>query len=268
MEFQTLQLNETQIKTVGELRKRNMKIFWKRQFQNEMTKNQKAFDSVFGIILPVICFFFDPIVFRTTGYAEGMLGMFKPFAYLLSYFSIMSLLAFLLWGAKLKWLNGFLSGLFAVGAAISFGIGVFLFPFSVIGLIILIGALGFTPLFTSFVYARNSVRAYRNAKPFAKPKLLFNSIALSAILSLSLPILVNRKIETGLQTMRNSDAQTVRATARRLKFVAPLIDVKRLNWSSCGQENSPKAQAMIEAYQDLDGKHDENYFLVCGYSQD
>ncbi len=40
------------------------KGFWRRQFQKESTALQKNSDWFFGVILPVICFVFDPIVFK------------------------------------------------------------------------------------------------------------------------------------------------------------------------------------------------------------
>ncbi|MEP6904420.1 MAG: hypothetical protein ABJA66_22075, partial [Actinomycetota bacterium] len=140
--------------------------FWKRQFQAQSTKAQRIFDWICGVFLPVICFAFDPIVFKTQGFGETLFGTYKPFAYLLSFVSIMAMTAWLIWGAKLNWLNGFLTGLFLVGGIISFIVGVVLFPFSVIGLLFLIGILGFTPLFCSFVYLRNVFRSYHAAKPF------------------------------------------------------------------------------------------------------
>src|SRR5215467_10779528 len=36
--------------------------FWKRQFQQEATKAQKRFDWMFGVVMPAVCFYFDPIV--------------------------------------------------------------------------------------------------------------------------------------------------------------------------------------------------------------
>lgn len=266
MPLQSLHLNENQPETLGEERRKKLSTFWRRQFQIETTEKQRDFDLIFGIVLPTACFLFDPLVFRG-GYSGAVLGEFKPFAYLLSYFSIMALLAFRLWGARLKWFNGFLCGLFAVAAAVSLGIGIVLSPLSLLGLIILIGAVGFTPFFTAFVFARSAVRAYRIAKPVVESKLLFNSIILAAILSLSLPILVNRKIESGLQAMRNGDAQTIRATARRLKMVAPLVDANRLKGADCGNEDSAARDALFETYEELSGRKSRryDYFFCSGY---
>lgn len=161
--------------------------FLKRQLRPKPTKNQVAFDVIFGIVLPAICFYFDPIVFRE-GFGPPILGEYKYVTYILSYISIMALLAFILFGRKLGGLNAFLCGWFLGAAAASLVIGGVLFPFSVIGLIILLGALGFTPLFTGFVFLRNAFRAYDAAGPDLDEKLNWRLRALGVISAICLPI--------------------------------------------------------------------------------
>src|SRR5215213_10980867 len=171
------------------------KGFWQRQFQKEATESQRKFDWIFGVVLPVICFVGDPIVFKNVFGGGAFLGVFKPFAYVLSYVSIMTMAAWLIWGAKLKFLNGFLAGLFAVGGAISLVVGIVLLPFSLFGLLVIVGLLGFTPLFTSIVFLRNAVRAFHTAKPFFERRVLINSFLLSAVFSVCLPTVLNIQIE-------------------------------------------------------------------------
>lgn len=168
--------------------------FWRRQFQDTVTIGQKKFDWLFGVTFPVICFAFDPIVFKSSfGPGDALLGAYAPFAYLLSFVSIMATMAWLLWGESLKWLNAFLAGLFAVGALAALVIGIILTPYSLMGLIILIGALGFTPLLTSFVFFRNSVRAFRAGQGSLEKGVLINSFLLGAIASVVIPYLFNLK---------------------------------------------------------------------------
>jgi hypothetical protein len=50
----TLQVNE-----------RRHRSFLARQFTVEPTKAQNNFDVAFGVFLPVVCFMFDPIVFKS-----------------------------------------------------------------------------------------------------------------------------------------------------------------------------------------------------------
>ena len=166
--------------------------FWRRQFSGTVTTGQKRFDWFFGVIMPTVCFFFDPIVFSSSfGPNDALLGGYKRFAFLLSFTAILATMALLLWGEKLKWANAFLSGLFAVSSLAALAIGIFLLPFSIFGLAFLIGALGFTPLFTSFVFWRNSVRSFRAAQPFLEKDTLANMFAVAAIASIVIPYLFN-----------------------------------------------------------------------------
>lgn len=170
------------------------KKFWRRQFGSQATKSQRDFDWFFGVILPVLCITFDPVVFRFWGEADrgllagtGILGEVKPFVYLLSFVSILAMIGWLLIRDQLQGLTGMLAGLFAVAGVLALVIGIALLPFSLVGLFVAIGVFGFTPLFTSIVFLRNSARAYRTAKEFLEPNLLQHVAILSAVFSAVIP---------------------------------------------------------------------------------
>jgi len=141
--------------------------------------------------MPTACFAFDPLIFRDWNGNKGLLGDYLPFAYLLSFTLVMANLAVLLFGEKFREFNIYLSGLFAVGGIVSLVIGVVLLPFSVIGLVFLIGILGFTPLFTSIVYLRNSARMFKTAQPYFRPSSLISAFVFAAAFSAAIPILAN-----------------------------------------------------------------------------
>lgn len=134
--------------------------FWRRQFSGKLTPWQELYDWHFSVILPVICFACDPGIFRSE---HALLGRFAPVAIPLSYIAVMGTMLWLMMGNRLGWLNSWLSGVFAISAVASLAIGVVLFPFSLLGMLVMIGFLGFTPLLLSFSLFRNAVRAYRAA---------------------------------------------------------------------------------------------------------
>jgi hypothetical protein len=134
--------------------------FWRRQFGPEVTGKQGLFDWTFGLILPALCFYFDPFVFRGTG-GGALLASYQLPVYFVSGLAIMSLVTWMLWGPRLGPLNALFAGLFALTGMVALLIGVVLLPFSFFGMFYLIGFLGYTPLLTSFVLLRNAVRAYR-----------------------------------------------------------------------------------------------------------
>ena len=56
--------------------------FWERHFELKPTPEQIAFDIAFGIALPLLCLYLDPIVFRAKGsFGEPLLGRHAVLAY-------------------------------------------------------------------------------------------------------------------------------------------------------------------------------------------
>lgn len=242
------------------------KSFWQRQFQASPTKNQKIFDWFFGVALPVLCFAFDPFIFKNGGYSGPLLGDYKPFAYLLSFVSVMAMAAWLVWGARLKWLSAFLAGLFVTGAGVSLTIGVFLFPFSLLGLLLLIGALGFTPLFAALVFLRNGRRALRTAKSLLGEKLAVRIFLLAVVFSAVVPYAINAEIKKITDTMKKGDLATIRRAAENLKYVAPIANtevLKRHFYSDSAIKNADERNEIAEIYRRLTGRgpHDGSFSI-------
>lgn len=191
--MQTLKLSKNDELTDAEMLDARVPMrFWKRQFFLEPTSRQWRFDWAFGVVLPTICVAADPIVFSSfLGEGDALLARYKIFAYLLSSVSIMAMAAWLLWGQRLGGLRPILGGLFMAGSAISLIVGLILLPFSLIGMLLLIGFLGFTPLFSSFVYLRNSVRAINGAKTVTPAWEVHQAVILAALYSLVVPFVLN-----------------------------------------------------------------------------
>lgn len=162
--------------------------FWKRQFGPEVTVGQRRFDWAVGVALPLICFLFDPFVFKVKA-GDALLENYRFAAYMLAFVSISAMTAWLFWGERLRWLNGWLAGLFFVGSGISLIVGAILFPFSLLGILVLIGFLGFTPLFTSIVYLRNGVRALRASSRVTEKVVSINIAVLSGMIAIAVPYL-------------------------------------------------------------------------------
>jgi hypothetical protein len=151
---------EARDETGGEERRRG---FWARQFAGEPTEAQTRFDIVFGIVIPLLCFIFDPVVFRDW-LLPGEGGFYRGvsfFAYTLSAAEMLALGCWLYHGARASRWAAPAAGVFLAGALFSFVLGVVILPLSIFGLIFLIGVLGFVPFLTALVYLRVGVRALR-----------------------------------------------------------------------------------------------------------
>src|SRR5882672_8266616 len=55
--------------------------FWRRQFAENCTEPQLVFDVVFGVAAPILCFYFDPIVFKGRLMGDAVLQPYQLFAY-------------------------------------------------------------------------------------------------------------------------------------------------------------------------------------------
>lgn len=162
--------------------------FWRRQFLQTPTKKQYVFDWSYGVVIPLICVAADPIVFTDGGLIEG----YQVFAHLLSAASILAMAAWLLWGQKLSWLCAPLAGFFMAGSGVSFIVAALIFPYSLLGLMFfLIGLLGFTPLFSSLVFLRNGIRAYRTSGTFLESRVVWQWAVLAAMFGLVIPYVMN-----------------------------------------------------------------------------
>src|SRR5262245_16329797 len=110
--------------------------FWRRQFASAMTIPQLAYDVTFGVVMPILCFIFDPIVFSDRGFITGFvpLAQYRSLVYLFSALSIVALLAWLLTHRAVKSVGGIIAGILLSGAVCSFLIGILILPLSLVGL--------------------------------------------------------------------------------------------------------------------------------------
>jgi len=159
-----------------------------------------------GVVFPLICFAFDPGIFRSTVLQpDGFLGDFQTFAYTLSSVSILSMMAWLLWGKRVGWLAPWMAGTFFSASLVSLAIGIALFPISLIGLIVIVGLLGFTPLFFSLVYFRSGMRALRFALAQYEKSTVLHVVAFSALMSLAVPAIAQKHLGPSIRSLLNSN---------------------------------------------------------------
>lgn len=232
--------------------------FWKRQFAQEPTTKQRVYDWVFGVLLPIACVAADPIIFRTTWFGgTSYLGTFRPFAYLLSAVSIMAMVAWLLWGYRLRGLAAPIAGLFFLGSAISLVVGLILFPLSMVGLIVVIGALGFTPFISSLIYLRNGVRAYHSAKRSMDPDFAWRAAMLGGIFSLIVPYAVNFEIYRMTERLIFGRGEVVQREATKLSWIAPLVDPHPIwrKYYDVDPGDIDRRQGLSMAYKKLTGEY-------------
>jgi hypothetical protein len=195
--------------------------FWPRQFSPEATKGQIVFDVVMGILMPIVCLVFDPIVFRRdgtfsvfvralgrdaainfalSGYSgaskgdPSLLGGAHFFTAIID-FGLIVLIVWMLLGPHLKWGLGFVAGILLVGSLFALMIEVVVFLPSLAGLVYGIGIFGFTPFFTSFVFFRNGIRALRHANRLISKYSLAGSLLLGIAFTIAIIVYLPNILE-------------------------------------------------------------------------
>jgi hypothetical protein len=145
-------------------RRVRVRAFMRRQSDRSPTPGQLKFDIAFGFVLPLACFVLDPFVFKTLNGGGGMLERFQTFAYVLTALEMLTLCLWLVARGRLGEWAPAAGGVLLAGALFCSAVGLVLLPFSIVGLVFIVGALGFTPLLAGFVYLRNGARAVRLAR--------------------------------------------------------------------------------------------------------
>jgi hypothetical protein len=155
-------VDELIITNVGYIGPRRAQGFWRRQFEGAPTRAQQWFDVVFGIVMPIVCFIFDPIVFSgEVEYGDGAIyQQYQFYAYTISAIEMVALCAWLCAAGRASRRPAALAGMLLAGALFAFVVGMAILPYSIAGMLfLLIGVLGFVPFLTALVYLRNAWRA-------------------------------------------------------------------------------------------------------------
>ncbi len=201
--------------------------FWARQFGDFETDRQALFDVILGVILPVAVLVVDPLVFQGGFFDDQpILGKFQIFAYLFCALEMGLFLAWRTWRAQLRPIGDVLGGAFLAGAFFSFLIGAVLLPFSVIGLIVLIGAAGFTPFLTGLVYLRTGLRAIRAQPNGLSTRVRALIIGVAVISSVATPLALSQAytgiVSYTVTVLIYSEGTEAEQTVNRLRWL-PIV---------------------------------------------
>jgi len=234
--------------------------FWARQFADVSTERQDVFDVVFGIVLPVICLVVDPIVFQGGFFGERpILGRFQLFAYL---FCGLQIGIFLCWRTLARHLApaaGLIGGVLIAGALFSFIVGVLILPLTLLGLIILIGVVGFTPFLTSFVYLRTGIRAQRTQQRNVLLESRFLLALTAALLSVAMPALlsyhVSAIVSTSMSQIVTGNPREAELAVHRLRWLpVSSTELGQLVDAYGNETSSEKKDALKRYYKEITGK--------------
>lgn len=237
----------------GEGRSAVRSAFCRRQFLPPTTRSQKIFDVLLGVVAPVLCFAFDPIVFKdNSGFAGGLFPEYQSYAYMVSGVEILLLLIWLVCGRQLSPRTRLLGGMLVAGAFFSGLIGLIILPFTVIGLFVFgIGIFGFIPFLTGLVYLRNGRSAFQLATNRRAGIAWITALVVGGVLVLGTPSSVNfiasRFVSESMNAVLYASPQTADMAVDQIKylrfFARPEVD--RLV-SAYATENEPSRKEELK----------------------
>jgi hypothetical protein len=242
-------------------RSETFREFLRRQFRGEATRAQIKFDIAVGLVLPVLCLVFDPVVFRG-GFSSGrpLAGQYQLFAYGFIAVEIIALAVWLSIGSRAAEWCGVLAGIMLAGALFSVVIGVCLLPFSLFGLLFfLVGALGFTPFLTAIIYVRNARRALTAARAQMPRTGLFVTLLFGATLAVGAPAFahwrINKLVESSLAEVLEGDDAQAAAGARRLGYVSWVAsaELDQVVWAYGRTIDPQRQERLARAYREITG---------------
>src|SRR5262249_32640562 len=147
------------------------------------------------------------------------------------------------------------AGLLAGGAVFAALLGLVLLPFSLIGLSIGIGALGFSPFVTAFVFLRNAVRAFRRCGEEDSAVSVWSGLGL--ILFFALPwaahAYADHETRRAVAMVRSGGPDEAMRGMSLLRSLRPLANVDRLVLAYESEEDKGCRGRLAAAYHELTG---------------
>jgi hypothetical protein len=240
--------------------------FWRRQVSLSRTPAQVVFDVTFGVLMPIICFYLDPGII---GISISEMSWMPPVShdsflrlnvlvYTLSGLAILTLSVWLTIGHRAKSSGGIFGGILLAGAVTSFVIGVVILPLTIMGLLFIIGILGFVPFITAFVYLRNGVKAIRRGSSALSRSALIAAILSSAVLISALPVVaqweVNHIVVQSVNEILGEDPLAAAGAVRRVKYLRWITDTDRIVRAYQEESANERRERLARAYKEITGE--------------
>jgi hypothetical protein len=190
------------------------------------------------------------------------------FAYGFIAVEIIALAVWLALGSRAAEWCGVLAGIMLAGALFSLVIGIVLLPFSLFGLIFLIGVLGFTPFLTAFIYLRNARRALKAARPQMPRVGFFVTLLFGATLAVGAPAFahwrIGNLIQHSLMEVLDGDDAQADAAARRLRPVRWLAagEIDQVVWAYRRATDSQRRERLARSYYEITGDDIEHRLSI------
>jgi hypothetical protein len=231
--------------------------FWEKQTPDELSKKQKWFDLIFGVILPIVFLYFEPIV-----RSDGLWGDYRLFANLAISIGIIFLLLQLYWPKRFQEFQAVKTGVLFIGGMFALLLGIVMLPLSLLGIgFFWIGLLGLFPFFTAFVFLRNSDIALSQAlKTSLNFSRLITGIVVGIILALGVPGIIQfgttHYVDKSIEMVINGDIEEGNQGVRRLQwaFWCSTGCYDDIVWAYREEWDKSRKEYLLDVYEDLTGE--------------
>jgi hypothetical protein len=235
--------------------------FWKRQIDEHVTTRQIVFDTLFGIVIPVLCLVFDPFIFKGGIFGAPILLDYGVFANITIGLGVILLGVWLFLKDRLPFAAiSLFTGIFFLGGILAFLLGIILLPFSILGLVFyLLGLLGFSPFLTSYVFYRNGRRALNQIRQTDNKKTIARLITVGIVvllgLSAGLQWQATAVVDRSIEKILHGDARDAEQGTTTLKraFWCPVACFDPLVWAYNDNKNQTARERIEEAYLQITG---------------
>lgn len=223
-------------------------------------------DFIFGLLMPVICFVADPIVFkgdvRELAYVNVNYLLIRDLRFFVYAFSSICVLLLVFWMIMDKG-NSIIAGVLFMGGLMSLGIGIVIFPVSLIGLFLIAGLLGFTPFFTGYAYLRNAIRMYALCEFNSKRTMFIAGVLMVLALFCACYYLDVVLVNNAVNNLAGRDIALGESQLDLINLLHPIICLDSLLLRYVRINDYDKETAMARIYKRCTGKsiQSEIYFL-------
>jgi hypothetical protein len=221
----------------------------------------RGYDVAFGLVLPVACFALEFVLLPALGWLPGLVFFhrYRLFGYGVVALELAALATWLGLGSRLGRWSAMVAGVLLAGSLFAGVLGLVLLPFAIPGVLVLgIGLLGLVPLFTSHVYYRNGLAAFRRAESHLGPRAMFEALLWGAILVYGIPGLVQARISlttrAALREVIEGDDRAAQAAVGRLRPYGWVADFDPLRRACERERDRGRYERMARAYRDLTGR--------------
>lgn len=172
---------------------------------------------------------------------------------------MITLALWLILGRRTGLYSGIVAGVLLTAALFALAIGIVLFPFSLLGLLYVIGVVGFAPFVVAFVLLRNGVMALRCARERISTAAIVASALAGLILVAGFPAALNygtyRIVSRSVQAIIHGDDGAAAQATQRLKraFWCSAMCYDDIAWAYHQEQDEARRERLEQAYEEITG---------------